>query len=180
MKKFIFFVIIALFLCTPLIAKSQSLSIVYVDLQRVMLESDKGKDIRKTLTGEAERLKKALDGKQGELQKLKDALEKQSATITPEARADKEKQYQGKLKDYQRLVNDYQAELQQKDMEFTQNILKELGEVIKDLGDREKYALILEKNQAGILYGSSTIDITGKVITLFNEVSKKAPAPAKK
>jgi outer membrane protein len=180
MKKIVFFLIIALFLCIPLAAKCQSPNIAYVDLQRVMLESEKGKDIRKALTGEAERLKKNLDGKQGELQKLKDALEKQGATITPEARADKEKQYQSKLKDYQRLVNDYQGELQQKDMEFTQKILKEIEEVIKGLGDREKYALILERSQAGVLYGSPAIDITGKVITLFNETSKKAPAPAKK
>jgi outer membrane protein len=176
MKKIISFVIITLFIIVPLTAKSQSLNVAYVDLQRVMLESDKGKDIRKTLTGEAERLKKALDGKQDELQKLKDALEKQSATITPEARADREKQYQAKLKDYQRLVNDYQGELQQKDMEFTQKILKEIEDVIKGLGERDKYALILERSQAGVLYGNPAIDITGKVITLFNEASKKAPA----
>jgi outer membrane protein len=176
MKKIVSFLIIALFIIVPLTAKGQSLSIAYIDLQRVMLESDKGKDIRKTLTGEAERLKKTLDGKQDELQKLKDALEKQGATITPEARADREKQYQAKLKDYQRLVNDYQGELQQKDMEFTQKILKEIEEIVKGLGDREKYALILERSQAGVLYGNPAIDITSKVITLFNEASKKAPA----
>ncbi len=176
MKKTMCCFIIALFLCIPLTAKSQSLNIAYVDLQRVMLESDKGKDIRKTLTGEAEKLKQTLDGKQNELQKLKDALEKQSATITPEARAEKEKQYQGKLKDYQRLANDYQGELQQKDMEFTQKILKEIEEIIRGLGEREKYALILERNQAGVLYGNPAIDITSKVITLFNEASRKAPA----
>lgn len=176
MKKIVFFIIIALFICVPLAAKCQSLNIAYVDLQRVMLESDKGKEIRKTLTGEAEKLKKNLDERQSELQKLKDTLEKQGATITPEARADKEKQYQSKLKDYQRLVNDYQGELQQKDMDFTQRILKEIEEVIKGLGDREKYALILERSQSGVLYGSPAIDITGKVITLFNETSKRAPA----
>ncbi len=50
---------------------------------------------------------------------MKDAIEKQGTTITPDARAEKEKQYQNKLKDYQRLANDYQTELQQKDMELT-------------------------------------------------------------
>lgn len=175
MKNIFCFVTIMLFLCVPLAAKSQSLNIAYIDLQRVMLESDKGKDIKKTLTGEAERLKKNLDFRQDELQKLKDALEKQGATITPEARAEKEKQYQAKLKDYQRLVNDYQAELQQKDMEFTQKILKEIEDIIKGIGEREKYALILERSQAGVIYGSPAIDITGKVITLFNEASKRAP-----
>jgi outer membrane protein len=163
----------------PLAAFGQS-SIVYVDLQRVMIESDKGKEAKKTLTDEAERLKKSLDVKQDELQKLKDAIEKQGAMITPDARAEKDKQYQAKLKDYQRLANDYQGELQQKDMEFTQKILKELEEVVKSIGEKEKYAMILEKGQAGILFGTPSLDITTKVINAYNESARRRPAPARK
>ncbi len=175
MKRFITVFFVVAVLLTPLAAMSQSVSVAYIDLQKVMLESDQGKQIRAILTQDAERLKKNLDGRQAELQRLKDAFEKQGATITPEARADKEKQYQAKLKDYQRLYNDYQSELQQKDMEYTQKVLKEVEEVVRALGEKEKYSLILEKSQAGILYATPAIDITGKVITLFNEAAKKKP-----
>lgn len=176
MKHFFAILIVVSMILVPFAAMSQSATnVVYIDLQKVMLESEPGKQIRGTLTKEAERLKSSLDGKQAELQKLKDAVEKQGATITPEARADKEKQYQAKLKDYQRLYNDYQTELQQKDMEYTQKVLKEVEEVVRALGEREKYSLILEKSQAGILYGTSSIDITSKVIALFNEAAKKKP-----
>ena len=165
----------------PLAAKAQTANIVYVDIQKVMVESETGKEAKQTLTREAEKLKKNLDGKQDELQKMKDAIERQGATITPDARAEKEKQYQAKLKDYQRLVNDYQTELQQKDQELTQRILKGLEEVIRGMGEREKYTLILEKSQAGILFASPAIDITSKVISQYNEAVKKKPAaPAKK
>lgn len=175
MKRFFTVFFVVAILLTPFLSFGQSTNIVYIDLQKVMLESDQGKQIRKILTDDAERLKKNLDGKQAELQRLKDALEKQGATITPEARADREKQYQAKLKDYQRLYNDYQTELQQKDMEYTQKVLKEVEEIVRGMGEREKYSLILEKSQAGILYGTPSIDITSKVITLFNEVAKKKP-----
>ena len=160
-------------LILPLTARSQTVNIAYIDLQRVMVESEKGKEAKQVLTQEAERLKKTLDVKQDELQKMKDAIEKQGITITPEARAEKEKQYQAKLKDYQRLATDYQNELQQKDQEVTQKMLKDLEEVIRGLGEKEKYTLILEKSQA--LFASPTIDITPKVITLFNEAAKKKP-----
>jgi outer membrane protein len=173
MKNIILIIAIFTMLFLPFTLRSQTQNIVYVDLQRVMLESAKGTEAKKALTGEADRLKKNLDGKQEELQKMKDAIEKQSATITPDARAEKEKQYQNKLKDYQRLYNDYQGELQQKDMEFTQKIIKDLEEIVKNMGEKEKYMLILEKNQAGILYGAPAIDITTKVINLYNEASKK-------
>jgi outer membrane protein len=180
MKKFTFFVTAAMLFLLPLSALSQVSNLAYVDLQRIMVESEKGKEARKTLTDEAERLKKSLDAKQEELQKMKDTLEKQGAMITPDARAEKDKQYQAKVKDYQRVAGDYQAELQQKDGELTQKILKEVEEVIKGLGEREKYSVILERGQAGIIYASPALDITSKVISLYNESAKKRPTPAKK
>lgn len=164
---------ICLFLSIFLSAQAQTQNIVFIDLQRVMLESDRGKEAKMTLTTEAERLKKQLDVKQDELQKLKDSIEKQSLSITPEARAEKEKQYQNKLRDYQRIYNDYQTELQQKDAEYSQRILRELEEVIKGLGERDKYTIILEKTQAGILFGAPAADITDKVIQSYNESIKK-------
>jgi len=181
MKKLVFVVAIVLsaFFTLTFSVNAQNLNIVYIDLQRVMLESEKGKEAKNALTGEAEKLRKTLDGKQDELQKMKDAIERQGATITPDARAEKEKQYQNKLKDYQRLANDYQAELQQKDGEFTQRILKDLEEVIKGIGDKDRYTLILEKSQAGILFANPSIDITSKVITQYNEFTKKKSAPKK-
>lgn len=182
MRKLAIFGAVALMVCVPLYGKAQTppVKIGYVDLQRVMVESEKGKEAKKTLGDELEKLKKNLTQKQEELQKMKDSLDKQSAMITQEARADKEKQYQTKLKDYQRIANDYQTELQQKDQEFTQKILKELEDVIKGLGDNEKYTLILERSQAGILFAPATNDVTDRVIALYNEASKKKAAPPKK
>lgn len=173
------FFILAILL-TPYISKAQSTNIASVDLKRVIVESDQGKQIQKTLTDEAERMKKNVDAKQDELQKMKDAIEKQGTTITPEARSEKEKQYQNKLKDYQRLAGDYQSELQQKEGEYMQKILTEIEDIIKTIGEKEKYTMILEKNQGGILYSTPSVDITNKIIALFNEAAKKKAPAVKK
>jgi outer membrane protein len=177
MKNIFLMVGILVMVVIPLTARSQAVNIAYIDLQRVMVESEKGKEAKQTLTQEAEKLKKSLDVKQDELQKMKDAIEKQGTTITADARAEKEKQYQSKLKDYQRLANDYQTELQQKDQEVTQKMLKDLEEVIRSIGEKEKYTLILEKSQ--VLFASPAIDITPKIVTLFNEAVKKKPTTKK-
>jgi outer membrane protein len=173
MKKIFLIVGIFVMVTLPLIAQGQ-VSIAYIDLQKVMVESEKGKEAKQTLTQEADRLKKSLDSKQSELQKMKDAIEKQGTTITPEARSEKEKQYQAKLKEYQRVANDFQTELQQKDQEITQKMLKDLEEVIKGVGEKDKYTLIVEKSQ--VLFAAPSIDITPKIINLFNEAAKKKPA----
>jgi outer membrane protein len=177
MKNVLLIAAFVAMLFAPYTSRSQTVNIVYVDIQRVMLESEKGRDAKKALTEEAEKLKKNLDAKQEELQKMKDTIEKQTATITPDARAEKEKQYQTKLKDYQRIYQDYQAELQQKDMELSQKILKDVEVIVRNLGEKEKYTFILEKNQAGILFATPAVDVTAKVISLYNEsTKKKAPA----
>jgi len=173
------FFILAIIL-SPYISKAQSTNIACVDLKRVIVESEQGKQIQKNLMDEQERMKKTIDSKQDELQKLKDAIEKQAATITPEARAEKEKQYQNKLKDYQRLAGDYQSELQQKEGEYMQKILTEIEDIIKTIGEKEKYTIILEKNQGGILYSTPSVDITNKIIASFNEAAKKKTPAVKK
>lgn len=183
MTRWLVAIAVVVALVMPFSVKAQStaaVKIAYVDLQKVMMESEKGREAKKSLTEEAEKLKKTLTQKQDELQKLKDSIERQGATMTPEARADKEKQYQAKLKDYQRIASDYQSELQQKDMEFTTKILKELEGIIRVMGDNEKYTLILEKSQAGILFATSSIDITDRVIARYNDSQKKSATPAKK
>jgi outer membrane protein len=180
MKKCFAAVIMACIVAIPFQVMAQTASkIAYIDLQKVMLESEKGKEAKKNLSDEFEKLKKNLVQKQDDLQKMKDALEKQGSTMTPEARAEKEKQYQSRVKDYQRLQSDYEGDLRQKDQEFSQKILKDLESIVKTLGENEKYTLILERSQAGILFGSPAIDITEKVISLFNESSKRKVAPKK-
>jgi outer membrane protein len=176
-RCFVWVALVALILA-PFAAQAQApaIRIGYVDLQKVMIESDRGKEARKALSEELDKRKKEVGQRQDELQRLKDSLEKQSVMLTPEARLEKEKQYQAKLKDYQRITNDYQAELQQKDQEFIQKILKDLEEVIKGMGESEKYTLILEKTQAGILFAASSSDVTDKVVALYNEWARKKPA----
>ena len=131
------------------------------------------------MAAEQERMKKDIDAKQDELQKLKDAIEKQGGTIIREALAEKERQYHSKLTDYQRLTDDYQSELQQKNDEYVQKVLKELEGIVKAIGEKEKYSVILQENQGGILFSASSVDITDKVITAFNDAAKnKTPAPS--
>ena len=185
MKRHAVFTTLLIMMLTPVLARAQSpsLKLAYIDLQKVMLESERGKEARKSLTDELEKRKKEVTQKQDELQKMKDSLEKQSAAITPEARTDKEKQYQTRLTEYQRMTTDYQNELRQKDQELTRSILKDLEELIKGMGEREKYTFILEKTQGGILFASQTADITDKVIAAYNEWLKQhkpaAAAPKK-
>ena len=91
--------------------------------------------------------------------------------LSEKARKEKEREYQNKLKEFNRGGEDKQGELKQKERDLTKATLKGLQVVVKKLGEEERFTVILEKGQA--LYISGTIDLTDRVINIFNSTNKK-------
>jgi len=93
--------------------------------------------------------------------------------LTPDAKAQKEREYQQKLKDFQRFTKDSQDQLQQQDSQFTHRILREVLDVVRAEGKKEGYTMILEKSESSLIYADKSIDMTDQVIKLYNQKSKK-------
>ncbi|MCJ7784103.1 MAG: OmpH family outer membrane protein [Desulfobacterales bacterium] len=148
------------------------LKIAYVDIQRAINESNAGKDAKKAITKDVEKFQRLVADKQRELQTMKESFEKQALMLTPDARANKEKEYQNKLREFQRWGEDTQNELNQKRMEMERNISMALVKVIQKLGADEGYTLVLEKNENIVLFVSKTIDITDRAIKAFDAQKK--------
>ena len=153
-------------------ALSTELKIGSVDIQKAVNECNAGKEAKKEITKEVEKFQRLIGEKQKELQTLKETLEKQAVMLNPDARTAKEKEYQGKVRDFQRWGEDYQNDLKQKQIEKERNISMNLQKVIQKLGADEGYTLILEKNEAIVLYASKVIDLTDRVIKLHDTQKK--------
>jgi len=146
--------------------------IACVDIQRAVNECNAGKDAKKSIAKEVEKFQRLIAEKQKELQTMKESLDKQSPMLTSEARATKEKEYQNKLREFQRWGEDNQNDLNQKRAEMERNISIGLQKVIKKVGEEEGYTLILEKNENIVLHASKTIDLTDRVIKVFDTQKK--------
>ena len=151
---------------------SAEFKIASVDIQKAVNECNAGKDAKKDITKEVEKFQRVIAEKQKDLQTMKETLEKQAAMLNPDARTAKEKEYQSKLRDFQRWGEDYQNDLNQKRTEKERAISQNLQKVIQKLGADEGYTLILEKNEAIVLYASKVIDITDRVIKLYDTQKK--------
>jgi len=143
-----------------------------IDIQRAVNECNAGKDAKKAIAKEVEKFQRLIAERQKELQGMKESLDKQSPMLNPDARATKEKEYQSKLRDFQRWGEDSQNEVNQKRMEMERNISTGLQKVIQKVGADEGYTLIFEKNENIVLFASKTIDITDRVIKLFDAPKK--------
>jgi outer membrane protein len=106
-----------------------------------------------------------------ELERLKSELDKKGPLLKEDERRNLEGDLQRRYVNYQRTMTDQQQELRQREGEMTGDILKELEKIVNEVGKAEKFTLILERSQ--ILYSDQAIDITTKVIDLYNSRTKK-------
>jgi outer membrane protein len=148
------------------------LKVACVDIQRAVNECNLGKEAKKTIVKEAEKVHRQLTDKQKELQTMKEAYDKQALMLTPDARATKEKELQNKFREFQRWQEDAQNELNQKRTEAERSLYVGLHKVIQKIGADEGYTFVLDKNENIVLYATKTIDITDRVIKTFDAQKK--------
>jgi outer membrane protein len=175
MKRIFFVFLIGFFLIAFCIPKSYAeiVKIRIIDLAKALNESEAGKKAKADLESLIKSKQTIIEEKGKKLESLKSELEKQAALISAEAKKAKEEELERALRDYQRTVSDSQAEVQKKEGELTNEILKELRSTINSVAAEEGYSLVLEKAEGVVLYSSSEIDITDKIIKKYNETKAK-------
>ncbi len=153
-------------------SQNSNLKIGSVDIQKAVNDCHAGREAKKNLTQEAEKLQRLIAEKQRDLQEMKEALEKQGLLLNPEARAAREKELQTKLRDFQRWGEDIQNEMNQRRAEVERSISMGLQKVIQRVGADGDYTLILEKNENIVLFSSKSTDITDLVIKAYDTQRK--------
>src|SRR5499433_1569671 len=132
--------------------------IAFIDVQRVLARSAAGVAAREQLEREKAGMQKEMDGKRQELEKLRDEMEKKGALLTPDARREKQEQFERKRRDAARAADDYQKELEKKEGQLLQRVLQEIGGAIEKVGKEKNYYMIVEKRNAGVLYAATDAD----------------------
>ncbi len=150
-------------------ASAADLKIGVVDLQKAMELSEAGQKAKALFQTKVDRVQQDLKAKQDELALLKEDLDRQSMLLSDEARMEKQNSYQVGLKNFKRLYEDAQEELRREDAKLSEKILKELQAIIEGYGEKEKYDLIMEKTQSGLMHRNSNLDITSKIILLYDD-----------
>ena len=152
--------------------RAEDIKVASVDIQRAINECKEGKDAKSALTKEVEKFQRLFAERQRELQEMRESLEKQAIILNPETRAAKEKELQTELRDFERWGQDTQNEVNQKRMEMERNIATGLKKMIQKVGADEGYTLIVEENENIVLFASKFIDITDRVIKVYDALKK--------
>jgi len=151
---------------------AESVKIGIIDLQKALNESKKGSAARDQLKNKFEKLQSNLKTQEAEIEKMKEELERQTTMLSPEAKFEKERELKRKLRDFQDQLNDYNQMIRKEELEVTQPIVQSLLDEANKLGKEQGFTLIIERQKAGVIYYSETMDITSQVIKRFDALSK--------
>lgn len=173
----------------PAAAQTAMPKIAVIDVQKLVVESAAGKEAQG-------RVKKIIDAKQTdseklqkELQGLQQRLTDQGPSMTDDKREQLNKEYQEKGIAYKRFQDDAQREVQEAQQRELAELEKRVMPVINQVGKEKGYTLIFNKYAPGMLvYADDSVDITEEVLRRFNtqvtappaREPAKAPAPGAK
>ena len=150
---------------------ADSIKIGYVDMQKLIDQSDETKKVRSTLESLKASKEKELEKMVTTAKKLEEDLKKQINILSDDAKKTKVDELEKMDRDIRRFVSDSEAELTKKQREMENSILTELVGIIQKLGQEGDYTLILPATV--ILYSSKGIDITDTVMKKYNETKTK-------
>jgi len=143
-------------------------NIAVIDVQRVVTESDPGKQA-------LQKLKQLQDAKidegralQQELATMQDQMSKQRFTLSEERLAELSKQLEDKQIALQRFQDDAERELDEARRRELGGLEGRIIPVINEIGSERGYTLIFNKFQSGLVYADDAVDITDDVIRRFN------------
>lgn len=149
----------------------------YVDLQQVISLSLPGQAARAKMQAERDEKQKEVNAREEEIRRLEGQLEKGAPVLSEEAKREREETIRRKIRDLRRTIEDFNRDLAKRENELIADILKEVTLVIKAYGKEKGYTLILEKGQAGVLYGDEGADITQEIINVYNAKKPSAKKP---
>lgn len=153
-------------------ADADAFKVGVVDMQKALQTVDAGKKAKNQLQKEFDTKKKMLTDEETAIRKLTEEFKKQSLVMNEETRMKKQQEIQERIMKLQENTSRSQVEIQQKEQEMTAPLVKNLRAIIQELAGKKGYSMVLDKNEANILFSQEKDDFTADVITAFNSKHK--------
>ena len=169
MSKGLALLVLATLLCGVDVAAvgAEAVKIGLVDLQRVLVESKKGKEPLAKLKADMDAKNRDLEAQEKRVRQMEADFEKQQSVLSEAARKEKQKAIQKAQVDLSRTVDDLKREFGERERELRQRLVREVQTVVQEYGKKNGYVLIMEMRAAGVMYSSDGADISKEIIAAY-------------
>jgi Skp family chaperone for outer membrane proteins len=168
-KKIIFFTFFFLFLSTYFV-KADNPGIYFVDVDKIMTESKKGKKIIINLDKTITTQNKKFKDKEQKLIKEEELIIKQKNVLSAEELNKKISEFKLIIKKFNIEKKDFNQKMNKQRIDATNQMLISLNKILSEYASQNSISLIIQKKN--IIIGKTDLDITEQVMKIFNEQIK--------
>lgn len=148
-----------------------------IHIQNALIGTKDGQKAAQELEKKRAPRTKELEGKQNEINLLKDKLSKGANTLKQEERDKLVRDIDTMTKSFNRELEDTQAEWDQEQGKILQELGQRIMTVIDKYARDNGYAIIIDisSQQTPVLYAANSIDITQDIIRLYDQAAPATP-----
>jgi len=156
-------VAVALGLATLGVA-AQDLRIGFVNLERILRDSNSAKAAQTKLEQEFSRREKEVQALAAQLKTASEKFEREAPTLPDSQRTARQRQLVDQDREFQRKQREFQEDLNMRKNEELQSVLERANRIIRQVAEAEKFDLVLQE----AVYINPKHDITDKVLSGLN------------
>jgi outer membrane protein len=160
---------------------AQSLTVMVVDYQALLQNSKAAKMVRSQIEQKRGEYTKEISHQEEGLRAERDALQRQQASLSPEALNQKGRDFQQKVNELERNVQGKRQALEKSNGDALQKIQEQMLKIIADIAKQRKANLVFQR--ADLVLFDQGFDVTDEVLQKLDEempaltVNFVAPTP---
>jgi outer membrane protein len=181
MWKQMFVVVCLLLSAATGYAQSAGALVAIISMQEAVARTQEGQKLANDLQAKYKPTQDAMQKQVGEINTLRDQLQRGANTMSDDAKRDLIRDIQTKEKQLQRGREDAQADFNGELQEYQQQMLGKIMPVLDKFAKEKGYAVVLDISSpdSPVLYAVNEVNITNDVIQLYDqEHPAAAAAPA--
>ena len=167
-KFFLYIFLFNIILINPL--KTENLPTYFVDVQKILTESNAGKKLTKSISDKVNKNLKIFENEEKDLKKKEDEILKQKNILSKEELDNKIVKFKQEVQSFNSKKKKFDLDINNERLKSINKMVKILNEILANYASENSIGLIIQKKN--ILIGKSELDITNDILKIFNNQVK--------
>lgn len=143
---------------------AESMPFGVIDSQRIVDEYDAWRDARQQMEKFVNDMKKEVNDKERELQRLQEDFDSQQLLLAEAARAQRQQELEQAKAEYFRFREQVETRIQQEYDDKIQVIIDQVQTIAERIGKEEGFGIIIDSAAVPVLYVDDSVDLTNQVL----------------
>ncbi|HZD04318.1 MAG TPA: OmpH family outer membrane protein [Longimicrobiales bacterium] len=145
-------------------AQQVGLKLGFINSQSVLEQDSAFQQAQQQFNQELQSIRTEIQQKEQELDSLIQHFQQQQATLSPQARQQRQQEILTKQQEYQARANELQQQADRRQQEIVQPVMERINGVIEAMRAEGGYALIFDVAPGAILAADQSLDLTDELV----------------